>query len=186
MIGSQSAFIKQAKKDMPDFIKKAIDDLLEILDSAIIFPSDGKGNVQEGKLLKVVQSREQVYLSVCNLMDMINIDKSNNTVYKKKVINGMVTTWHELTKVVTRNVGYVDPLIEIMADTKMSEEDKKRYERESISDDYLSSIAKSKEIASKLAKQILERIETLDDPESVNEEKQEKYQLPTIAERYAT
>jgi hypothetical protein len=185
MIGSQSKFIIQAKKDMPDFIKKAIDDLLEILDSEIIFPTDSKGNVQEGKLLKVVQSREQVYLSVSNMMDMINIDKSNDKIYKKKVINGMVTTWHELTKVITRNVGYIDPLTELMSDGHMTDEDKKRYERESVSDDYLSSVAKSKEIASNLAKIILERIASLDDPESVNNEKQEKYQLPTIAERYA-
>lgn len=185
MIGNQSAFIKQAKKDMPDFIKKAIDDLLGILDSAIIFPTDGKGNVQEGKLLKVVQSREQVYISVCNLMDIINIDKSNDKSYKKKVINGMVTTWHALTEVITRNVGYVDPLTEIMNDGKMSEEEKRRHERESISDDYLSSVAKSKEIASSLAQKIIDRIALLDDPEAVNDEKLKNISIENIVEQYA-
>lgn len=185
MIGSQSAFIKQAKKDMPDFGKKAIDDLLEILDSEIIYPTDSKGNVQEGKLLKVVQSREQVYVSVCNMMDLININTSNDKSYKKKIISGMVTTWHELTKIITRNVGYIDPLAELINDGKMTEEEKRKSERESVSDDYLSSIAKSKEIAYSLAKQIIDRIALLDDPEAVNDDKLKNISIENIVEQYA-
>lgn len=185
MIGAQSLFIKQAKKDMPDFIKKAIDDLLEILDSEIIFPTDSKGNVQEGKLLKVVQSREQVYISVTNMMDIINIDASNDKVYKKKIISGMITTWHELTKVISRNIGYIDPLAETVLGESMSLEDRKKSERESVSDDYLSSVAKSKEIASDLAKKIIDRIALLDDPDAVNDDKLKNTSIDNIIEQYA-
>lgn len=185
MIGSQSAFITKAKKEMPDFIKKAIDDLLGILDSEIIFPTDSKGNVQEGKLLKVVQSREQVYASVSSMMDIINIDTSNDKSYKKKVISGMVTTWHELTKVITRNIGYIDPLAELVNGEKMTDEEKRKYERESVSDDYLSSVAKSKEIASKLAQQIIDRIALLDDPDAVNDNKLKNVSIENIVEQYA-
>lgn len=185
MTGSQSNFIKQAKKDMPDFIKKGINDLLAILDSNIILPTDGNGNVQEGKLLKVVQSREQVYLSVSNMMDTININTSNDKAYKKKVINGLVTTWHGLTEVITRNVGYIDPLSELINGDKMTEEEKRRAERESVSDDYLSSIAKSKEIASKLAQLIIDRIAMLDDPDAVNDDKLKNVSIENIIEQYA-
>lgn len=177
MIGAQSNFIKQAKKDMPNFIKQAIDGLLTKLDSKINYPMK-KGVVVESRLLKVVQSREQVYLSICELMDMININKSNDSKYKKRIINGMITTWHELTEIIRRDIGNVEELeteTSILFDTEDSD----------ITDDHLSSISKSKVIASKLAKQILERIAMLDDPEAVNNEKQEQYELPSIAERYA-
>lgn len=177
MIGAQSNFIKQAKKDMPDFIKQAIDGLLTKLDSKINYPMK-KGVVVESRLLKVVQSREQVYLSICELMDMININKSNDSKYKKRIINGMITTWHELTEIICRDIGNVEEMeteTSILFDTEDSD----------ITDDHLSSISKSKVIASKLAKQILERIAMLDDPEAVNNEKQEQYELPSIAERYA-
>lgn len=175
MIGSQSNFIKQAKKDMPDFIKQAIDGLLTKLDSKITYPTK-QGKVVEARLLKVVQSREQVYLSIVELMDIINIDKSNDSKYKKRIIAGMITTWHELTQIICRDIGNIE-------ESEM--ENSILFDTEEISDDHLSSISKSKVIASKLAKQILERIAMLDDPESVNNDKQEKYELPSIIERYA-
>lgn len=175
MIGSQSKFITQAKKDMPTFIKQAIDGLLTKLDSKITYPRK-QGKVIESRLLKVVQSREQVYLSIVELMDIINIDKSNDSKYKKRIISGMITTWHELTEIIKRDIGEID---------ESELEGAVLFDSEDISDDHLSAISKSKVIASKLAKQILERIAMLDDPESVNDEKQEKFQLPTIAERYA-
>lgn len=175
MIGSQSAFIKQAKKDMPDFIKQAIDGLLTKLDSKITYPRK-QGKVIESRLLKVVQSREQVYLSIVELMDIIKIDKSNDSKYKKRIIQGMITTWHELTTIICRDIGEIE-------ESEM--EDAVLFDSEDVSDDHLSSIAKSKVIASNLAKKILDRIAMLDDPESVNNEKQEKYELPSISERYA-
>lgn len=175
MIGSQSAFIKQAKKDMPDFIKQAIDGLLTKLDSKITYPRK-QGKVIESRLLKVVQSREQVYLSIVELMDIINIDKSNDSKYKKRIIQGMITTWHELTAIICRDIGEIE-------DSEM--EGAVLFDSEDVSDDHLSSIAKSKVIASNLAKLILDRIAMLDDPESVNNDKQEKYELPSMIERYA-
>ena len=54
-----------------------------------------------------------------------------------------------------------------------------------VSDDHFASISKSIVIASKLSKQIIERIALLDDPEAVNNEKIESYEIPSIAERYA-
>lgn len=179
MIGNQSAFITQAKKDMPDFIKQAIDGLLTKLDSKINYPMN-QGRVIESRLLKVVQSREQVYLSIVELMDIIKIDKSSDSKYKKRIIQGMITTWHELTKIICRDIGSIEETEDMdTGETIFDIHDN------FVSDDHLSSIAKSKVIASNLAKLILDRIAMLDDPESVNNEKQEKYELPSISERYA-
>lgn len=167
---------------MPEFIKTAIDNFLKKLDSEIIYPRNKMtGKVVESRLLKVVQSREQVYNSVCELMDMINIDKNIDADYKRRIISGMTTTWHELTKIIVRREPFEEEFVEI-EDEIFDGDD---VEGSSVSDDHFSSISKSIVIASKLSGLIIERIALLDDPESVNDEKIEKYEIPSIAERYA-
>ena len=53
---------------------------------------------------------------------------------------------------------------------ELSEEERKQKARESITDDYLSSISKAKELSAKVAYQILDRIEKLENPDKVSEE----------------
>ena len=175
---ANSKFIKTAKKEMPEFIKTAIDNFLKKLDSEIIYPRNKMtGKVVESRLLKVVQSREEVYNSVCGLMDMINIDKNIDADYKRRIISGMTTTWHELTKIIVRREPFEEEFVET--------DDEDDVEGGGVSDDHFSSISKSIVIASRLSGLIIERIALLDDPESVNDEKIEKYEIPSIAERYA-
>ena len=180
-MSSQSTFIRKAKKEMPDFIKTAIDNLLKKLDSPINLPRNMQGKVVESRLLKVVQSRESVYSAICDLMDMINIDKNLDSGYKHKIINGMRTTWEELTKLIVRSDPFEEDYLEIEDESFLNEGP----ETSSVSDDHFSSISKSIVIASQLAKQIIERISLLDDPEAVNDEKIQNYEIPSIAERYA-
>lgn len=180
-MSSQSTFIRKAKKEMPDFIKTAIDNLLKKLDSPITLPTNMYGKVVESRLLKVVQSRESVYIAICELMDMINIDKNIDSGYKQKIINGMMTTWEELTKLIVRSDPFKEDYVEIEDETFINENP----DSDTVSDDHFASISKSIVIASKLSKQIIERIALLDDPEAVNDEKIESYEIPSIAERYA-
>lgn len=180
-MSTKSLFIKKAKKEMPDYIKTAIDNLLKKLDSEINLPKNLQGKVVESRLLKVVQSREAVYIAICELMDMINIDKNIDSNYKQRIIDGMTTTWEELTKIIVRSEPFKEEFLEIEDETFLDDDP----ESGSVSDDHFSSISKSIVIASKLAKQIIERIELLDDPETVNNEKMENFETPSIAERYA-
>ena len=53
---------------------------------------------------------------------------------------------------------------------ELSEEERKQKARESITDDYLSSISKAKELSAKVAYQILDRIEKLENPDKISEE----------------
>lgn len=165
-------FVTQGKEEMHDFVIKAIDDLLAILNSKIEYPTDKNGGVLEHKLFAVVQSREQVYKSATALMDLINLNDSNDQKYKNKVIEGLKTTWHELTIITTRNIGNYDAMAvtELMMGNALSEEEKKQLARESVTDDYMSSISKAKELSAKLAYQILDRIEVLENPDKVNED----------------
>lgn len=179
-------FISQAKLDMPEFIRKAIDDLLEVLNSPIVYPTNFRtGLVNESRLYIVVKSREQVYLSVCELMELIEIDQSNDVEYKEKIIEGLKTTWHEMTAITTRNIGYIDPFSQDEYGKMMTEEERKQLERESVSDDYMASIAQSKEVSAKIAKKIIERIALLENPDAINEEKLEKQAITSIVELYA-
>ena len=180
-MSSQSQFIRKAKREMPEFIKTAIDNLLKKLDSPINLPYNNHGKVVESRLLRVVQSRESVYSAICDLMDMINIDKNIDSNYKHKIIDGMRTTWEELTKLIVRSEPFKDDYIEIEDESFLDDSP----ESSTVSDDHFSAISKSIVIASQLAKQIIERISLLDDPESVNEEKIQSYEIPSIPERYA-
>ena len=166
-------FVEQGREEMHDFVVKAINDLLAILDSKIEYPTNKDGAVLEHKLFAVVQSREQVFKSATSLMDLIKLDESSDQRYKNKVIEGLKTTWHELTILTTRDIGEYNPSSEELHSEnykELSEEERKQKARESITDDYLSSISKAKELSAKVAYQILDRIEKLENPDKINEE----------------
>ena len=166
-------FVEQGREEMHDFVVKAINDLLAILDSKIEYPTNKDGAVLEHKLFAVVQSREQVFKSATSLMDLIKLDESSDQKYKNKVIEGLKTTWHELTILTTRDIGEYNPSSEVLLSNdykELSEEERKQKARESITDDYLSSISKAKELSAKVAYQILDRIEKLENPDKVSEE----------------
>lgn len=170
-------FVKQGKEEMNEFVIKAITDLLKVLDSRVVFPTDMYGVVQEHKLLAVVKSREQVYKSTMSLVDLIQID---NSVFLNQIIRGLKTTWHELTKITTRNIGGYSAI----DDEYASVEIKEQLARESVEDDRLSSIAQAKELSAKVAFQILDRISLLEDPEGANDEILRSSQTPNIIEKY--
>ena len=181
-----STFTDMAKADMPKHIRKAIDDLLEVLDSEIVYPRDKFGEVVEFRLLKVVQSREQVVKSIFSLMDMVQIDKTTDNNYKNKLVNGFKTTWKELVKITIRNIGGI---VEI-DDKFVNENDDESILKESdfkasISDDYLSVISKSKEISAQICMQIMQRVATLENPEQANKDILEGIRESNIAESYA-
>lgn len=46
-------FVTQAKEEMKDFVVKAIDDLLAVLNTPIEYPVNGRGQVLENKLYPV-------------------------------------------------------------------------------------------------------------------------------------
>ena len=181
-------FVEQGREKMHDFVVKAINDLLAILDSKIEYPTNKDGVVLEHKLFAVVQSREQVFKSATSLMDLIKLDESSDQRYKNKVIEGLKTTWHELTILTTRDIGEYNPSSEELHSEnykELSEEERKQKARESITDDYLSSISKAKELSAKVAYQILDRIEKLENPDKINEEILRNSQGSNIIEEFA-
>jgi hypothetical protein len=180
-------FVEQGREEMHDFVVKAINDLLAILDSKIEYPTNKDGAVLEHKLFAVVQSREQVFKSATSLMDLIKLDESSDQRYKNKVIEGLKTTWHELTILTTRDIGEYNPSSEELHSEnykELSEEERKQKARESITDDYLSSISKAKELSAKVAYQILDRIEKLENPDKINEEILRNSQGSNIIEEF--
>ena len=180
-------FVEQGREEMYDFVIKAIDDLLKILNSKIEYPRNKDGAVLEHKLFAVVQSREQVFKSANSLMDLINLNESADKKYKSKVIEGLKTTWHEFTIITTRDIGeYIPSLEELMSSEykELSEEDRRKKARESVTDDYLSSISKAKELSARLAFQILNRIESLENPDKINEELINRTQVQNIIETF--
>ena len=99
------SFIIQGRKNMNKYVVKSINDLLKVLNSPIVFPTDRKGNIQENKVLQVVKSREQVYLSTVNMIALIEIDSE---LFLKSIVKGLKNTWTELTKIITRDIGAND------------------------------------------------------------------------------
>ena len=144
----KNEFVNNGKKQMVVFVQKAINDMLDILDSSIVFPKDMSGAIIEQRILQVVKSREQVYLSTNNMIDMIDID---NLVFLNRIIKGLKTTRFELTKIVNRDIG-----------TSGSSEEEILHARMSIEDNFLSNVAMAKELASKVSFQILDRIDRLE------------------------
>ena len=172
---------------MPSFIKKAIDDLLDVMDSNIVYPKNKNGQVLENKLLTIVKAREDVYNELCGLMDLISIDQSSDSKYKSKIIKGLKTTWHELTRITCRSIGG-ESSVDFTNYTQYDEpeEDLECYgSRQLTSDDNLSSIAKSKGLSARVATKIIERIELLEDNESVQRQKIENKKIGGIPERFA-
>jgi len=186
MAKQRKTFVEQGREEMEDFVIKAIDDLLKILDSEIVFPFDKDGYIQEHKMFPVVQSREQVYKSACELMDEIKIDDSKDQSYKNKIIKGLETTWHELTKIATKDIGEykANSSEELMSNRNLSEEEKKQKARESVTDDRLTSISKAKVLSVRVSYQILDRISLLEDPDGANDEILKNSTAPNIAEKY--
>ena len=159
-------FIIQGRKNMNKYVVKSINDLLKVLNSAIVFPTDKKGNIQENKVLQVVKSREQVYLSTVNMIALIEIDSE---VFLKSIVKGLKNTWTELTKIITRDIGAND----------------NGDEEVEIDDTLLSNISQAKELASKLAFKILARIELLQMSDIDKKENIEKALSVSTIEKYA-
>ena len=159
-------FIIQGRKNMNKYVVKSINDLLKVLNSAIVYPTDKKGNIQENKVLQVVKSREQVYLSTVNMIALIEIDSE---VFLKSIVKGLKNTWTELTKIITRDIGAND----------------NGDEEVEIDDTLLSNISQAKELASKLAFKILERIELLQMSDIDKKENIEKALSVSTIEKYA-
>ena len=171
-------FVDKGRYEMLDFVEKGINDLIEVLDSPINYPRDKEGNVQEHRLLAVVKSREQVYVEAMDMIDMINIGSHR---FLKKIIRGLQTTWHELTKIVVWDISRIPEVekdeLDAMSALLAGNAD--------IQDNYLGSIANAKKLAAKIAFNILDRIEKL---EMTDEEKTKLMQQKVVAntaERYA-
>ena len=165
------SFVDKGRYEMLEFVEKGINDLLAILDSPIVYPRDKTGQVQEHKLLAVVRSREQVYVSAMNLIDLISIGSPH---FMEKIISGLKTTWRELTIITTRNIG------------DLTEEEKEQSEGFGfVEDNYLASIAQAKELSAKVAFSILDRIEKLEMTEEEKTEMMQQKVIANTAERYA-
>lgn len=158
-------FIIQGRKNMNKYVTKSINDLLKVLNSPIVFPTDKLGNIQEQRVLHVVKSREQVYLSTVNMIALIEIDSS---IFLNSIIKGLKNTWTELTNIITRNIGGNDEEVSPLID-----------------DTLLSNISQAKELASKLAFQILERIELLQMTDTDKKVAAENTLSVSTIERYA-
>lgn len=181
---AKKSFATLKKAEMPTLIIKAIEDLLGVMKSPIVYPTDQWGYVQENKLLSVVKAREDVYVNMTNLMNLIEIE---NETFKQDIIEGLKNTWEEMTIITTRNIGNYDFGV-VMKDENgrpLSEEEKKEKAREMIEDNYLSNISKAKYLSAQVAYQILERIEELENPEELMNEKINKQSIGVIAELYA-
>lgn len=183
-------FLKKAKSDMRDYVIKAIDDQLSILDSKIEYPRNYQGEVMENKLLSCVAARESIYDDVCRLMDLIGIVNSKNQSYKNKIIKGLKTTWEELTLITVWNIGNYEFGQKSKDDnddddTKISETDKKQFALESVADTIRASVSAAKRQSAIVCYKIMDRIELLENPEKAKEEKLNKKTVASIIEDYA-
>lgn len=170
-----SDFVKKGKITLKKSTLKSINDLLDVLDSEIIYPLNRDKSINEARLLAVVKSRGEAYDTAVSLSDEIEIDRSTDTNLKNKFINGLKTTFNEMDKIILRDIrNYAMPSTDDEAETNIE-----------ISDDYIALLSKTKKEAYTLNKKILERISQLDDPEATNKEKLEKIKETSIAEQYA-
>lgn len=192
-MAKQNNFVTSGRRQMNGFMTKSIDDLLAILDSKIVFPKDNNGDIVWNKLYPVVASRDQVWNSTTELMDMAEIDRSSNKAYKDKIVKGFKTTWGEMVNIMQMNIGSVN-YSELNTDEDddpnplnvYSDDEFRSASRLSVTDDKVSSVAKAKVLAAKLAYQILNRIDSIENPEKVNEESLKQNMMSaSIAERYA-
>ena len=175
-----SDFVTNGRKLLGKNAKKAIEDLLNVLDSEIKFPmlKDGK-TVNETKLLAVVKSRNQVYNSAIKIMDEAEVDRSNDKKMKDSIIKSLKTTFNELNKIIIRDIRSELNWQEL---DETDEEISEVFKSIDLTDDYLLSISKSKEEAYLLNKQILDRILLLENPELVSKDKLEKEEIVSMCE----
>ena len=178
---SKTEFSQMAETQMPKYIKKSIDDLLDVMNSDIIYPTDRDGSVIEHRLLKVVQSREQVCKSIFKLMDFVEINQSNDDIYKEKLIIGFKKTWEQLVAITIRDIPR-----EAFTVTEDEDEDEDDAQMNyASSDDHLSNIAKSKEVSAEIAMSIMKRISSLENPEMENKRRLDELNTVNIIEMYA-
>lgn len=171
-----NSFSQDGKKKMVKYTIKAINDLLAILNSPIVYPTDEDGNVMEHRLLAVVKSREQVYVSTMNMMRLIEV---NNDKFIHEIIKGLKNTWIELTNITTRDIGST-------VSESLRKDLKTNDSRHEIQDNYLSHVAQAKELSAKVAFNILERIDMLEMSDEDKESKVINKHIINTAERYAT
>lgn len=161
-------FAQQGKKQMPQFIIKAITDLLEVLKSPIVYPTNNTAS----KLLAIVKGREDVYTNMTALMELIDIESE---LFKRDIIDGLKNTWQELTNITTRNI----------RDISNNDENLDLASTDSVEDNLLSNISKAKYISAKVSFDILDRIEQLENPDKIQEEIINQNDTGNIIERYA-
>lgn len=180
-------FVALGKTTLDKNTKKAINDLLSVLDSKIIYPKTKEGEINETRLLAVVKSRGQVYNSFVRLADKIGLDRSTDTDLKSRVIKGLKTTFDEMNSIIIRDIRKDWTQIFADDDPEATEALQKLMDvaTNDISDDYLSVIAKTKEEAVFLNDKILDRIQLLQNPEAMTREKLENMKAVSIAEQYA-
>lgn len=180
-------FVALGKTTLDKNTKKAINDLLSVLDSKIIYPKTKEGDINETRLLAVVKSRGQVYNSFVRLADKIGLDRSTDTDLKSRVIKGLKTTFDEMNSIIIRDIRKDWTQIFADDDPEATEALQKLMDvaTNDISDDYLSVIAKTKEEAVFLNDKILDRIQLLQNPEAMTREKLENMKAVSIAEQYA-
>ena len=180
-------FVALGKTTLDKNTKKAINDLLSVLDSKIIYPKTKEGEINETRLLAVVKSRGQVYNSFVRLADKIGLDRSTDTDLKSRVIKVLKTTFDEMNSIIIRDIRKDWTQIFADDDPEATEALQKLMDvaTNDISDDYLSVIAKTKEEAVFLNDKILDRIQLLQNPEAMTREKLENMKAVSIAEQYA-
>lgn len=155
-------FVAQGKIDMPTYVEKAIENLLKILDSKILFPRNQAGDVIEQRLLGVVKSREQVYMSAMNMIDLIDIGSAK---FLDRIIQGLKTTYSELTAITTRDFGDENKTV--------------------VDEDRMTSIAQAVELSAKVAYSILDRIEKLEMSDEQKTKMMADRYIANTVERYA-
>lgn len=157
----KNSFVEKNNKQLPENIRVAINHLLKKLKSEIKYPTDKYEEIKDDKIYKVVRSRGDVFESVKELMDLIDITNSDDDKLKSELVEGLEKTYDELQVVILRDIP------------------------ETVTDDFMTSVSNAIKLAAKLSKQILTSITLLVDKDAINKQKVEEQNTGTIAEQYA-
>ena len=183
-----SDFTKKAEKLIKSSAEKSIKDLLKVLDSEIKYPylSDGE-TVNEPKLLSVIQGREETFNAAKEIMDALEIDRTNDKKMVSSICKSLETTFYEIDKVVNRDIRpeIINDDDEFDEEIEEGDDKKKKRKPKQISDDFLKSIAKTKKEGILLNIKIYKTIMSLEDKDTLNEEKLRKAPMVSIAEKFA-
>ena len=184
-----SDFTKKAEKLIKSSAEKSIKDLLKVLDSEIKYPylSDGE-TVNEPKLLSVIQGREETFNAAKEIMDALEIDRTNDKRMVSSICKSLETTFYEIDKVVNRDIRpeiINDDDDEFDEEIEEGDDKKKKRKPKQISDDFLKSIAKTKKEGILLNIKIYKTIMSLEDKDKLNEEKLRKAPMVIISEKFA-